>query len=84
MPHIDDPETQRANLSFIRASRRAPLLTRDHEFDLARRWREEGDQKALHELVRSYTRLVVSTATRFRNDGLPLGDLVQEGNVGLM
>lgn len=84
MAHIDDPETQRANLSFIRASMRAPLLTRDHEFDLARRWREEGDQKALHELVRSYTRLVVSTATRFRNYGLPLGDLVQEGNVGLM
>jgi RNA polymerase sigma-32 factor len=84
MPHIDDPETQRANLSFIRASMREPLLTRDHEFDLARRWREEGDQKALHELVRSYTRLVVSTATRFRNYGLPLGDLVQEGNVGLM
>jgi RNA polymerase sigma-32 factor len=84
MAHIDDPETQRANLSFIRASMREPLLTRDHEFDLARRWREEGDQKALHELVRSYTRLVVSTATRFRNYGLPLGDLVQEGNVGLM
>jgi RNA polymerase sigma-32 factor len=84
MPHIDDPETQRANLSFIRASMREPLLTRDHEFDLARRWREEGNQKALHELVRSYTRLVVSTATRFRNYGLPLGDLVQEGNVGLM
>ncbi len=84
MAHIDDPETQRANLTFIRASMREPLLTRDHEFDLARRWREEGDQKALHELVRSYTRLVVATATRFRNYGLPLGDLVQEGNVGLM
>jgi RNA polymerase sigma-32 factor len=84
MAHIDDPETQRANLSFIRASMREPLLSRDHEFDLARRWREGGDQKALHELVRSYTRLVVSTATRFRNYGLPVGDLVQEGNVGLM
>jgi len=84
MAHIDDPETQRANLSFIRASMREPLLSRDHEFDLARRWRDGGDQKALHELVRSYTRLVVSTATRFRNYGLPVGDLVQEGNVGLM
>lgn len=84
MAHIDDPETQRANLSFIRASMKEPLLSRDHEFDLARRWREEGDQRALHELVRSYTRLVVATATRFRNYGLPLGDLVQEGNVGLM
>ncbi len=84
MPHIDDPETQRANLSYIKASMREPLLSRDYEFDLARRWRERGDQAALHELVRAYTRLVISTAGKFRNYGLPMGDLVQEGNVGLM
>ncbi|WP_207455910.1 RNA polymerase factor sigma-32 [Azospirillum sp. SYSU D00513] len=84
MAYIDDPETQRANLSFIKASMREPLLTRDHEFDLARKWREVGDEQALHELVRAYTRLVVATAARFRNYGLPMGDLVQEGNVGLM
>ncbi|WP_448203650.1 RNA polymerase factor sigma-32 [Azospirillum sp. sgz302134] len=84
MAYIDDPETQRANLSFIKASMREPLLTRDHEFDLARKWREEGNERALHELVRAYTRLVVATAARFRNYGLPMGDLVQEGNVGLM
>jgi len=84
MAYIDDPETQRANLTFIKASMREPLLTRDHEFDLARRWREEGNEAALHDLVRAYTRLVVSTASRFRNYGLPMGDLVQEGNVGLM
>ena len=63
---------------------REPLLTRDREFTLAQRWRDSGDEAALHELVRSYTRLVVSTASRFRNYGLPMGDLVQEGNVGLM
>src|SRR4051812_28749919 len=84
MAHIDDPETQRANLNFIKASMKEPLLSRDHEFDLARRWREEDDTDALHELVRAYTRLVVATASRFRNYGLPMGDLVQEGNVGLM
>ncbi len=84
MPHIDDPQTQRANLNFIKASMKEPLLTRDHEFDLARRWREHEDEAALHELVRAYTRLVISTASRFRNYGLPMGDLVQEGNVGLM
>jgi RNA polymerase sigma-32 factor len=84
MAHIDDPETQRANLNFIKASMKEPLLSRDHEFDLARRWREDGDTVALHELVRAYTRLVVATAARFRNFGLPMGDLVQEGNVGLM
>lgn len=84
MAHIDDPKTQRANLDFIKTSMKEPLLERSHEFDLARRWREAGDQDALHELVRSYMRLVVSTAGRFRNYGLPMGDLVQEGNVGLM
>ena len=84
MAYIDDPETQRANVAFIKVSMKEPLLERDHEFDLARRWRENGDERALHELVRSYTRLVVSTASKFRNYGLPIGDLVQEGNVGLM
>jgi RNA polymerase sigma-32 factor len=84
MGHIDDVSTQRANLGFIKASMEAPLLTRHREFELARRWRSEGDEAALHELVRSYTRLVIATAGRFRSYGLPLGDLVQEGNVGLM
>ena len=77
-------ETQRLNLGFISASMRAPLLSRDREFELARRWREAGEEAALHELVEAYTRLVIAIAARFRNYGLPLGDLVQEGNVGLM
>ncbi len=84
MAHIDDPQTQKANLTFIKASMKEPLLTRDHEFELAQRWRSAGDTAALHELVRAYTRLVVSIAARFRHYGLPVGDLVQEGNVGLM
>ena len=84
MAHIDDPATQRANLSYIRASMRAPLLSRDHEFALARRWRDGGDEQALHALVRAYARLVGSQAGRFRSYGLPMGDLMQEGNVGLM
>jgi RNA polymerase sigma-32 factor len=61
-----------------------PLLSREHEFELARLWREENDERALHELIRSYTRLVIAVASRFRNYGLPLGDLVQEGSAGLM
>lgn len=84
MAHVDDPQTQKANLAFIKASMELPLLARDEEFALARRWREDGDEAALHRLVRAYMRLVVSTASRFRNYGLPMGDLVQEGNVGLM
>ncbi len=84
MAHIDDTETQRANVAFIRSSMRAPLLERDNEFELARRWREKGDQTALHALVTAYTRLVIATAARFRHYGLPMGDLIQEGNLGLM
>jgi RNA polymerase sigma-32 factor len=84
MAHIDDAETHRANSVFIKSSMRAPLLDRDHELELARRWRESGDQAALHALVTSYTRLVVSIAVRFRHYGLPIGDLIQEGNLGLM
>jgi RNA polymerase sigma-32 factor len=84
MAHIDDPTTQRANLDYIRNSMNEPMLEKEHELKLARRWKKKRDEKALHELVRSYTRLVVSVASRFRNYGLPIGDLIQEGNVGLM
>ncbi|WP_029012012.1 RNA polymerase factor sigma-32 [Niveispirillum irakense] len=84
MAHLDDVQTQRANLTFIRSAMKEPLLERDHEQELARRWREKGDERALHELVRSYTRLVVAAAGRFRHYGLAMGELVQEGNVGLM
>jgi len=84
MAYVDDPETQRANLSYIRASMRAPMLSREEEQMLARRWRDEDDEVALHRLVKAYARLVISTAGKFRNYGLPMGDLVQEGNVGLM
>lgn len=84
MAHIDDPATQRANMSYIRASMKEALLSREDEQDLAKRWRYDGDEDALHRLVRAYTRLVISTAAKFRNYGLPMGDLVQEGNIGLM
>lgn len=84
MSHIDDQQTQEANLRYIRESMEQPMLEKDHELDLARRWRDDGDERALHELVNSYTRLVVSIAAKFRNYGLPMGDLIQEGNVGMM
>lgn len=84
MAYIDDQGTQKANLSYIRNSMNEPLLEREHELELARRWRDKGDERALHELVSSYMRLVVAMASKFRNYGLPLGDLIQEGNIGLM
>jgi len=84
MAHIDDFGTQKANLEYIRNAMGAPMLEREHELNLARRWRDKGDEKALHELVSAYARLVISMASRFRNYGLPMGDLIQEGNIGLM
>jgi RNA polymerase sigma-32 factor len=84
MAYIDDPVTQRANLDYIKAAMRQPMLERNDEFALAERWRTGKDPKALHELIKAYARLVISAAARFRNYGLPMGDLIQEGNVGLM
>ncbi len=74
----------RGNQRFISSLMRAPLLEKEHEFELARRWREDGDEGALDELVVSHGRLVVRIAWRFRGSGLPIDDLIQEGNTGLL
>src|SRR3990170_1135014 len=63
---------------------RVPLLSAAEEQRLARRWRKRKDEAALHRLVSAYMRLAMAIAMRYRNYGLPVADLVQEGNVGLM
>jgi RNA polymerase sigma-32 factor len=73
-----------ANRSIINAAMRAPYLERDEEFDLARRWRDRKDQAALNRLTAAHMRLVIAIAARFRNFGLPLNDLIQEGHIGLL
>jgi RNA polymerase sigma-32 factor len=80
----DDPLTQKADMAFIKDSMAQPMLEKEYELGLAKRWREDKDSLALHKLVRSYTRLVVAMAHKFKHYGLPLGDLIQEGNIGLM
>ena len=77
-------ELRRGAQRFMRDAMRAPMLAADHERDLARRWRDHGDERAMHELITAYIRLVVAMAARFRHYGLPMSDLVQEGSVGLM
>jgi RNA polymerase sigma-32 factor len=81
--HIDQ-ETQKSNSDYIRHTMAAPILDKGHEQDLARAWRDHKDEKALHELIESYTRLVVAMAHKFKHYGLPLSDLIQEGNIGLL
>jgi RNA polymerase primary sigma factor len=84
MAHFDDAQTQRDNLIVIRRAMKTPMLERAREMELAQAWRETGNQTALAELVGAYGRMVVSMALKFRHYGLPVGDLIQEGNIGLM
>ena len=77
-------DTRNSDNRYIRQTMRQPLLERDYEAQLAQRWRNDDDQKAMHELVMAYARLVVAAASKYRHYGLPVGDLIQEGNVGLM
>jgi RNA polymerase sigma-32 factor len=79
-----DVSTTGADRKFVKRAMSAPLLDRDRELGLATKWRLYQDEDALHELCTAYMRLVVAIASRFRTYGLPMSDLVQEGNVGLM
>jgi len=75
------PDHDRA---FVQSAMRLPLLAAEEEAALAQRWRSSQDQTALHRLVAPHMRLVVAMAVRFRHYGLPVADLIQEGNLGLM
>ena len=61
-----------------------PILEAEEEYMLAKRWRDHGDTEAAHKLVTSYLRLVAKMAMKYRGYGLPMADLVSEGNIGLM
>ncbi|WP_090874517.1 RNA polymerase factor sigma-32 [Bauldia litoralis] len=69
---------------FVRMAMKAPYLERDEEHDLAVQWRMARDQAALHRLTQAHMRLVIAIAARFRNFGLPMSDMIQEGHVGLL
>ena len=84
MAIYDSGEIRRADNAYIRKTMRKPLLDRDHEVNLAKRWRDHDDDQAMHALVMAYARLVVSAASKYRHYGLANGDLIQEGNIGLM
>jgi RNA polymerase sigma-32 factor len=76
-----DPD---GNLSrYLREIQKFPMLKADEEFELARRWREDGDSEAAHQLITSHLRLVAKIAMGYRGYGLPMGELISEGNVGM-
>ncbi len=74
-----------SNLSrYLQEIRTFPMLEPDQEYMLAKRWREHGDTEAAHQLVTSHLRLVAKIAMGYRGYGLPVSELISEGNVGMM
>ncbi|MDA0655287.1 MAG: RNA polymerase sigma factor RpoH [Proteobacteria bacterium] len=69
---------------YLQQIRQFPMLEKEQEYMLAKRWREHEDTDAAHQLVTSHLRLVAKIAMGYRGYGLPVSDLISEGNVGLM
>jgi RNA polymerase sigma-32 factor len=76
--------TGRPESNYLGHIRRFALLERDQECALAKRWREHGDRDAAHQLVTSHLRLAAKIAMNYRGYGLPVSEIISEGNVGLM
>jgi RNA polymerase sigma-32 factor len=69
---------------YLEEIRQYPMLSADEEYMLAKRWHEHGDRAAAHKLVTSHLRLVAKLAMGYRGYGLPLADMISEGQIGLM
>jgi RNA polymerase sigma-32 factor len=69
---------------YLTEIRKFPMLARDEEFMLAKAWKEHQDADAAHKMVTSHLRLVAKIAMGYRGYGLPIGEVISEGNVGLM
>src|SRR5262245_61422221 len=69
---------------YLEEIRKFPMLEPEEEFMLAKRWQEHEDSEAAHKLVTSHLRLVTRIAMGYRGYGLPIGEVISEGNVGLM
>ena len=70
--------------AYLAKIRKFPMLDAAEEYILAKNWREQGDKEAAHKLVTSHLRLVAKIAMGYRGYGLPVSELVSEGNIGLM
>ena len=69
---------------FLNDSMKAPMLSRVEEKKLAEAWVFSNDKKAMHKIISAYSKLVIAFSMKFKNYGLPVNDLVQEGHIGLM
>src|SRR5438309_5879279 len=85
LPALPSSLTPEGNLSrYLSEIRKFPLLEPQEEFMLAKRWREHGESQAAHKLVTSHLRLVAKIDMGYRGYGLPIAEVISEGNVGLM
>jgi RNA polymerase sigma-32 factor len=85
LPALPSALSPEGNLSrYLSEIRKFPLLEPQEEFMLAKRWREHGESEAAHKLVTSHLRLVAKIAMGYRGYGLPVAELISEGNVGMM
>jgi RNA polymerase sigma-32 factor len=78
------PAANNASPGYLADIRRFSLLEKEQEYRLAKRWRDHGDRKAADQIVTSHLRLVAKIAMNYRGYGLPLSEIISEGNVGLM
>ncbi len=78
------PARKKPGASYLDVVRRFSMLERDQEYMLAKRWREHGDRDAANQLVTSHLRLAVKVAMSCRGYGLPVSEIISEGNVGLL
>jgi RNA polymerase sigma-32 factor len=82
LPMISDAEGSLNK--YLQEIRKFPMLAPEEEFMLGKRWKEHGDTKAAHKLITSHLRLVAKIAMGYRGYGLPIGEVISEGNIGLM
>jgi len=84
LPSIPSPSSEGALSRYLQEIRKFPVLEHEEEYMLAKSWREHGDVDAAHTLVTSHLRLVAKIAMGYRGYGLPVSELISEGNVGMM
>ena len=84
MPIAKNINLNKSDRKFLNDAMKKPMLSRDEEKKLAESWVDKADYKAMHKIITAYSKLVIAFSMKFKNYGLPVNDLVQEGHIGLM
>ena len=84
MPLAKNIQLNNLDRKFLNDAMKAPMLSREEEKRLAEDWVFKGNKQAMHKIISAYSKLVIAFSMKFKNYGLPVNDLVQEGHIGLM